>query len=90
MRFVAERLLPAYIAALDAALLDAAARLPRGPWRRALLRLRTRAGRNGTRERLAALQRLALVGEANGWLSPDEAIILRKLAYRVAAMEVRV
>lgn len=90
MRFVAERILPAYLAALDAALLEAASRLPGGPWRHALLRLRTRAARrSGARRRLAALQRLALVGEAQGWLSPDEAIVLRKLAYRVAALEDR-
>ncbi|MDH4130992.1 MAG: hypothetical protein OEV95_04220 [Gemmatimonadota bacterium] len=86
MRFVAERILPAYVAALDAALTEAAARLPGGPWRRALLRLRARAGRTDARRRLAALQRLAMVGEAQGWLSADEAIILRKLAYRVAAL----
>lgn len=89
MRFVAERILPAYVAALDAALLEAAAHLPDGRWRLALLRLRGRASRAGARHRLAALQRLALVGEAQGWLSADEAIILRKLAYRVAALAER-
>lgn len=89
MRFVAERILPAYVAALDQALADAAARLPMGRWRRALLRLRRRAGRGSARERLASLQRLALVGEAQGWLSVEEAIVLRKLAYRVAVLEER-
>jgi hypothetical protein len=87
MQFVAERILPAYVAALDRALEDAARHLPPGRWRRILLRLRRRTGRASARARLATLQHLAQIGEAQGWLSVDEAIILRKLAYRVAVLE---
>jgi len=89
MSTVAERILPAYRSALDQALLDAARQLPPGRWRRALLRLRRRTGHGTGRARLAALQRLALVGEAEGWLDTEEAIVLRKLAYKVAILEER-
>jgi hypothetical protein len=89
MSAVAERILPAYRSALDQALLDAARQLPPGRWRRALLRLRRRTAHGTGRARLAALQRLALVGEAEGWLGTEEAIVLRKLAYKVAILEER-
>lgn len=89
MRFVAERILPAYVLALDQALAEAASRLPAGRWRKALLRLRRRAGQPSARARLESLQRLALVGESQGWLTVEDAIVLRKLAYRVALLEER-
>ncbi len=88
MRFVAERILPAYLAALDQALTEAADRLPPGRLRGALVRLRRRLGRAGRPEtRFAALERLVLIGEAQGWLSIEEAMILRKLGYRVQFLE---
>lgn len=37
-----------------------------------------------TRSRLEALHRLAMVAEDEGWLEAGEAIVLRKLAFRVA------
>jgi hypothetical protein len=89
MSNVAERMLPAYRSALDRALLDAAAQLPDGRWRRALLRLRRRTGGEGARARLASLERLALLAETRGWIDAGEAIVLRKLAYRVAILEER-
>jgi hypothetical protein len=89
MRFVADRILPSYVAALDRALEDAARHLPHGRWRQVLLRLRHRSRRDSARSRLATLQRLAQIGEAQGWLSVDEAIVLRRLAYRVAVLEER-
>jgi hypothetical protein len=89
MSFVAERMLPAYRSALDQALLDAARQLPAGSWRRALLRLRRRSGSDTARARLASLQRLALLAETRGWIGAGEAIVLRKLAYRVAILEER-
>jgi hypothetical protein len=44
MQFVAERILPAYLDALDRALEDAVARLPEGALRATLMRLRRRGG----------------------------------------------
>lgn len=44
---------------------------------------RGREGREG-RVRLDALHRLAVVAEDEGWLDAGEAIVLRKLAFRVA------
>lgn len=89
MRFVAERILPAYLEALDRALEDALARLPTGALRATLLRLRRRGARDGAWERFGALHRLAVLGEAQGWLRADEAIVIRKLAYRVAFLTMR-
>lgn len=89
MSIVAERVLPAYRAALDRALVDAAARLPEGRWRRALLQLRRHPGGGRARARLATLERLALLAEAQGWLGAGEAIVLRKLAFKVAVLEER-
>ncbi|MFN8652236.1 MAG: hypothetical protein U0133_10070 [Gemmatimonadales bacterium] len=89
MTIVAERVLPAYRAALDQALLDAARQLPEGRWRRALLQLRRRTGSDAAHERLAALGRLTLLAEVQGWLGVGEAIVLRKLAYKVAVLEER-
>jgi hypothetical protein len=89
MRFVAERILPAYLAALDRALDDALARIPDGSLRTTLLRLRRRSGREAAWERFNALHRLAILGEAQGWLRADEAIVIRKLAYRVAFLASR-
>jgi hypothetical protein len=90
MSVIAERVLPAYQSALDRALLDAARQLPPGRWRRALLRLRRRGGSDTARARLVSLERLALLAETRGWISTAEAIVLRKLAYRVAILEERV
>ncbi|HXG45534.1 MAG TPA: hypothetical protein VNJ71_12350 [Gemmatimonadales bacterium] len=88
MRFVAERILPAYLAALSQALTDAADRLPPGRLRRALVRLRRRLGAGGKPQaRFAALERLVLIGEAQGWLTVEEAVILRKLGYRIQFLE---
>ena len=89
MRFVAERILPAYLDALDQALEAALARLPAGSIRTTLLRLRRRGGRDGAWERFGALHRLAILGEAQGWLRAEEAIVIRKLAYRVAFLTMR-
>jgi hypothetical protein len=89
MQFVAERILPAYLDALDRALEDALARLPEGALRATLMRLRRRGGREGAWDRFGALHRLAILGEAQGWLRPDEAIVIRKLAYRVAFLTMR-
>ncbi len=45
----------------------------------------TRAPRSRTAQvRLDALHRLAVVAEDEGWLDAGEAIVLRKLAFRVA------
>ncbi len=89
MSIVAERVLPAYRAALDRALLEAATQLPEGRWRRALLQLRRRSGSGTARSRLTTLERLALLAESQGWLGAGEAIVLRKLAYKVAVLEER-
>ena len=89
MQFVAERILPAYLDALDRALEDAVARLPEGTLRATLMRLRRRGGREGAWDRFGALHRLAILGEAQGWLRPEEAIVIRKLAYRVAFLTMR-
>ena len=90
MRFVAERILPAYLDALETALADAVRRLPPGALRRTLQRLRRRLDRADPRPRLADLHRLAILGEAQGWLDPEEAIVLRRLAYRVTVLQERV
>lgn len=84
MRFVAERVLPAYLQALEQALDAAVGRLPAGRVRWALLRLRRRLASDGGRLRFGALHRLATIAEVQGWLEPEEAIVIRKLAYRVA------
>jgi hypothetical protein len=84
MRFVAERILPAYLSALEQALDDAVSRLPEGTLRASLLRLRRRASRDEAQFRFQALHRLAILGEAQGWLAAEEVIVIRKLAYRVA------
>ena len=84
MHFVAERVLPAYLQALEQALDTAVGRLPAGRVRWALLRLRRRLSTDGGRFRFGALHRLATIAEIQGWLEPEEAIIIRKLAYRVA------
>lgn len=89
MTIVAERVLPAYRAALDQALLDAARQLPEGRWRRALLQLRRRTGSERAQERLAALRRLTVLAEVQGWIGVGEAMVLRKLAYKVAVLEER-
>ena len=89
MQFVAERILPAYLDALDRALEDALARLPEGALRATLMRLRRRGGREGAWDRFGALHRLAILGEAQGWLRAEEAIVIRKLAYRVAFLTMR-
>jgi hypothetical protein len=90
MHFVAERILPAYLAALSQALTDTANRLPPGRLRRALVRLRRRLGTGGKPQaRFAALERLVLIGEAQGWLTVEEAVILRKLGYRIHFLEQR-
>jgi hypothetical protein len=83
MHFVAERVLPAYVLALGQALDDAIDRLPGGSLRTALSRLRRRLGQRRTPLRLNALHRLATIGEIEGWIEPEEAIVIRKLAYRV-------
>jgi hypothetical protein len=82
MRFVAEAILPSYLEALQKALDDAFTRLPPGATRRILARLRRRLRKPATAPRFESLHRLATMGEAQGWLSTDEAITIRKLAYR--------
>ena len=47
-------------------------------------RLTRATGVRGTRVRVDALHRLAVVAEDQGWLDTGEAIVLRKLAFRVA------
>jgi len=47
-------------------------------------RLTRAPGSRGGRVRLDALHRLAVVAEDEGWLDAGEAIVLRKLAFRVA------
>lgn len=89
MSLVAERILPAYQSALNTALQDAAEKMPEGPWRKAVLQLRRRTGSESARERLASLERLARLAETRGWIGPAEAIVLRKLAFRVAVLEER-
>jgi hypothetical protein len=84
MKFVAEALLPGYLASLEAALDDAFDRLPPGSTRETLARLRRRLQKPETAPRFESLHRLATLGEAQGWLSPREAITIRKLAYRCA------
>ena len=84
MQFVAEAILPTYLEALQRALDNAVARLPQGAPRRILARLRRRLGKPDTAPRFESLHRLATMGEAQGWLSTDEAITIRKLAYRCA------
>ena len=82
MQFVAEAILPSYLEALQKALEDAIGRLPPGGPRRILARLRRRLRKPATAPRFESLHRLATMGEAQGWLSTDEAITIRKLAYR--------
>ena len=47
-------------------------------------RLARAPGPRETRVRVDALHRLAVVAEVEGWLDTGEAIVLRKLAFRVA------
>jgi hypothetical protein len=82
MHFVAEAILPSYLEALQKALDDALGRLPPGGPRKILARLRRRLGKPATAPRFESLHRLATMGEAQGWLSTEEAITIRKLAYR--------
>ena len=82
MQFVAEAILPSYLEALQKALEDAIRRLPPGGPRRILARLRRRLGKSATAPRFESLHRLAGLGEAQGWLTTEESIIIRKLAYR--------
>jgi len=82
MQFVAEAVLPLYLEALQRALDEALARLPPGAPRKTVARLRRRLDSPGTAPRFASLHRLVLLGEAQGWLSTQEAITIRKLAYR--------
>ena len=84
MFFVAERVLPSYVAALERSLDEAVDHLPAGRLRIALIRLRRRLGRDRAHFRFGALSRLATIAEAHGWLRPEEAIVIEKLAYRVA------
>ncbi len=53
---------------------------PVSGWSRPTRASRSRAGQ----VRLDALHRLAVVAEDEGWLDAGEAIVLRKLAFRVA------
>jgi hypothetical protein len=82
MQFVAEAILPSYLEALKRALDEAFSRLPPGATRRMFARLRRRLQKPATAPRFDSLHRLATMGEAQGWLSTDEAITIRKLAYR--------
>ena len=82
MKFVAEAILPGYLEALQRALDDAVQRLPSGEARATLLRLRRRLTRPDTAGRFESLQRLATMAESQGWLTDEEAIVIRKLAYR--------
>lgn len=82
MHFVAEAILPSYLEALQLALDDALRRLPPGATRQIIARLRRRLRKPATAPRFESLHRLATMGEAQGWLSTDEAITMRKLAYR--------
>jgi hypothetical protein len=82
MQFVAEAILPSYLEALQKALEDAIHRLPPGGPRRILARLRRRLGKPATAPRFESLHRLATMGEAQGWLTTEESITIRKLSYR--------
>ena len=82
MQFVAEAILPSYLEALERALDEAIARLPSGTTRQIIARLRRRLRKPSTAPRFDSLHRLATLGEAQGWLTTDEAITIRKLAYR--------
>ncbi len=84
MRFVADAILPGYFQALREALDDLLARLPRSRPRRLLRRVRARLRDGRRRYAFGALHRLVTVGEGQGWLSPGDAIRIRKLAYRCA------
>lgn len=84
MRSFGEQILPRYLAALERSLDEAVQRVPAGKLRTALLRLRRRLRANPAVARFGALRRLAAIGEAQGWLEPEEAIVIQKLAYRVA------
>lgn len=83
MACVAERILPVYVAALERALDESVARLPPGPLRVALVRLRRRLATDTVDLRLGALHRLTILGESQGWLRAEEMIVIRRLAYRV-------
>jgi len=82
MQFVAEAILPSYLEALQKALEEAIGRLPPGGPRRILARLRRRLKKPATAPRFESLHRLASIGEAQGWLTTEESITIRKLAYR--------
>jgi hypothetical protein len=84
MQFVAEAILPSYLEALQKAIEDAISKLPPGGPRRILARLRRRLKKPATATRFESLHRLATMGEAQGWLTTDDAITIRKLAYRCA------
>jgi hypothetical protein len=89
MRCVAEVLLPAYRAALNRAVDEAVDHLPAGKLRMAVWRLRRRLDTGDVASRIQRLRRLALLGEARGWIDPREAIIIQRLASRVAFYERR-
>jgi len=82
--------LRAYMEALSGELDRLAARLAPGRSRDAARRLRTVRGALDperpatTRRQIRALHRLAMVAEDQGWLTPDEVLVVRKLAYRIA------
>jgi hypothetical protein len=86
MRFVARAVLPTYLAALQDALEEVVRRLPTGRTRRLLAGLRQKlgSGAGSSLRRMRSLHRLAMMGEAQGWLTADESITIRKLAYRCA------
>lgn len=84
MLLVAERAFPTYVAALEQSLDQAVDRLPAGRLRTALIRLRHRLGHDQGHFRFGTLHRLAAIAEAQGWLCPEEAIVIEKLARRVA------
>ena len=85
-----EEALRAYVEALSGELDRLEARLAPGRARAAARRLRTlRLALDlerpaTTRRQIRALHRLAMVAEDRGWLTPDEVLVVRKLAYRIA------
>jgi hypothetical protein len=80
MRFVRDRVLPCYVADLEASLRAILPKLPARRYRR-LVRFLARPLEP---RRLNALHGFANLAEAEGWLDPAEAITIRKLAYRVS------
>lgn len=80
MRFVRDRVVPSYVADLEASLRAILPKLPARRYRR-LVRLLARPLEP---RRLNALHGFANLAEAEGWLDPGEAITIRKLAYRVS------